>query len=244
MRYLILSDVHSNLEALETVLKALRKEVDAFICLGDIVGYGPNPNECCEMMEELGMIGVAGNHDWGTLGRLNLSHFNPYAAEAIIWTRDNLDIRHRDFLASLPEEEVREKFTLVHGSLVNPLEEYILSGAQARASFLLLTTPILFVGHTHLPQCYIQKEGETFCFRFDFPSGGEIKIRKGYRYLINVGSVGQPRDNVPLASVGIYDEKAKKVTIKRLEYPFTKTQEKIREAGLPSILATRLGFGW
>lgn len=244
MRYGIISDIHSNLPALETVVSHLKREVDAFICLGDIVGYGAQPNECCELVRELKPIVVAGNHDWGALEKIPSHHFNPYAEEAILWTRDRLSGENREFLSSLPKIQETPLFTLAHGSLRDPLEEYILSTPQARDTFSLLKTPILFFGHTHIPALFLQREGQLSVFATALGEGAKVKIEKGYRYLINPGSVGQPRDNNPWASAGIFDTDALEVEIRRYEYPIEDAQRRIISARLPLILAERLSFGW
>ncbi|MGB9797785.1 MAG: metallophosphoesterase family protein [bacterium] len=244
MRYGIISDIHSNLPALEVVITYLKNEVDAFLCLGDIVGYGAQPNECCDIIRELRPICVAGNHDWGAVEKISLHHFNPYAEEALIWTRENLKGENRDFLASLPKIEENSLFTLVHGSLRDPIEEYLLSTPQARDSFSLLTNRILFFGHTHIPTLFLQKEGQISVSVRVLSGGERIKIKEGFRYLINPGSVGQPRDNIPLASFAIYDSERSEVEIRRLEYKIEEAQRRIISAGLPLILAERLSFGW
>lgn len=244
MRYAIISDIHSNLPALETVLSYLKKEVDAFICLGDIVGYGAQPNECCELIRELKPIAVAGNHDWGAVGKIPLDHFNPYAEEALIWTRDKLTSQNREFLASLPKTRESPLFNLAHGSLVNPLEEYLFSPFQAKNTFALLTSPLLFFGHTHLPTLFFQGEENILWVEFrELRSGSIVELNKKHRFLINPGSVGQPRDGDPRASVAIYDTKKRRVLLKRYEYPIEEAQRKIISAGLPVVLAERLSLG-
>jgi len=256
MRYGIISDIHGNLPALETVLSHLRKQVDAFICLGDIVGYGAQPNECCELIKELKPIIVAGNHDWGAVGKIPLEHFNPYAQQAIIWTRANLTSGNWEFLASLPKTRESPLFTLVHGSLVNPLEEYILSSPEARDSLSFLTSKILFFGHTHIPTVFYQDEPQSFWVnRLTIRDNYILDLKKlaetieeleevEVRFLINPGSVGQPRDRDPRASAVIFDSKRMKVIFKRYEYPIEEAQRKILLAGLPPVLAERLSFGW
>jgi predicted phosphodiesterase len=244
MRYGIISDIHSNLPALEVVLSNLKKEVDAFLCLGDIVGYGAQPNECCEIIRELKPIGVAGNHDWGAVEKIPFHHFNPYAEEALLWTKNNLKSENRDFLSSLPKTHIDSLFTLVHGSLREPIEEYLLSTPQARDTFSLLTTQILFFGHTHIPTLFLQREGQLTVSAVVLSNGAKIEIKEGFRYLINPGSVGQPRDNIPLASAAIFDTSNLEVEIRRYEYPIELAQQGIISAGLPLILAERLSFGW
>jgi len=244
MRYAIISDIHSNLPALETVLSQLRKEVDVFLCLGDIVGYGAQPNECCEVVKELKPMVVAGNHDWGVVGKIPLEHFNPYAEEAILWTRDKLSRKNWEFLSSLPETQESSPFSLAHGSLFDPLEEYLISTAQARDTFSLLKTSILFFGHSHIPTLFLQREGELSVFATPLSGEATVRIEKGYCYLVNPGSVGQPRDNNPQASVAVFDSQKLEVRIRRYEYPIEEAQRRIISAGLPLILGERLRFGW
>ncbi len=244
MRYAIISDIHSNLPALETVVSQLRKEVDAFLCLGDIVGYGAQPNECCELIKELEAFTIAGNHDWGAVGKIPSHHFNPYAEEALLWTGEKLTRENREFLLSLPKIQETPLFTLVHGSLSDPIEEYLLFTSQARATFSLLKTPILFFGHTHIPSLFLKQKERLSVFASELRGEATIAIEEGYSYLINPGSVGQPRDNNPLASAAVFDSEKLEVRIKRYEYPLQEAQRLIISAGLPRILAERLSFGW
>lgn len=247
MKYGIISDIHGNLPALEAVLSQLKKEVDVFLCLGDIVGYGAQPNDCCELVRELKPIIVAGNHDWGAVGKIPLDHFNPYAEEALIWTQDKLTSENREFLSSLPKTHESPIFTLVHGSLLNPLEEYLMSSSQARDTAFLLTSKILFFGHTHIPTIFFfSQDVEQPLWISDFPprARNRIPLRDDFRYLINPGSVGQPRDGDPRACAAVFDSEKMELMILRYEYPIDEAQRRILSAGLPPILAKRLSFGW
>jgi len=242
----IISDIHGNLEALTVVLDEL-KSVERIICLGDVVGYGANPNECCEVIRSKISSIIVGNHDLAAVGNYDLNDFNPYAREAILWTQKQLTPENKEFLQSLKERLILEvppgHLTLVHDSLVGP-GDYITSCWEARESLSLQDTQVCFIGHTHIAEYYQMEEGSSFCQQIPLWSGGAIEVREGYRYIINCGSVGQPRDRNPQASFGIYDSKKKSIEVKRVDYPVEVAQEKIERAGLPRILSQRLGIGW
>jgi len=239
MRYGVFADVHSNLEAWEVVARALSEEgIDRYICVGDIVGYGADPEECINRVRSLEPIVVGGNHDWAAVGKTDISYFNPYAREAVLWTQAKLDQEDKDYLSSLGLIEGVEDFTVVHGTLDEPQEfKYIQDIGSALSSFELLEKSILFVGHSHVP-FILTKDGEI-----EYVSSREAELLPGKKCLVNVGSVGQPRDGDPRACYAIYDTKAKMVEIKRLEYDIKTAQAKIIEAGLPRILAERLAVG-
>ncbi|MCL6554497.1 MAG: metallophosphatase family protein [Firmicutes bacterium] len=246
MRVGVLSDIHANLEALDAVLAHLdRLRPDLLVCLGDFVGYGPNPNECVDLLSPL-LQGrhVAGNHDWAAVGRLDIAFFNPYAAEAIRWTQRVLRPPVRHYLQALPTQWSQNgalPFLAVHAIPRDPIEEYVLDGATARESFRQRQFSLCFIGHTHVPAVFLAvgDEVETRPFR----AGEEIRLEAGVRYLINVGSVGQPRDGDPRASYALLDTAAAAVRLVRLEYPLQRTQEKMLGEGLPPILAERLSVG-
>ncbi|MCD6521963.1 metallophosphoesterase family protein [Candidatus Calescamantes bacterium] len=240
MRYGIISDIHGNLEALEAILKELKKEgVERFLMVGDVVGYGANPKECIEIVRELpGITGVAGNHDWGVLEKTPLEYFNLVAKEALIWTKDVLKEMHLKFLEKLPLMVEEEDFTLVHATLEAPQEwRYIYSTYEAHRNMDLQNTRVCFCGHSHIPIFFFQNEHVFF--------GREevLEIKEGYKYLINVGSVGQPRDGDPRACAVIYDTEKKVVKYIRKEYNISRAQEKIWEEGLPRVLGIRLEYG-
>jgi len=242
----ILSDVHANLEALEVVLADIRRrECDRVVCLGDFVGYGPNPNECVDLLSPLlGGRNVAGNHDWAAVGKLDITFFNPYAQEAILWTQQALRLAVQQYLTALPTEWSQDgplPFLAVHASPRNPIEEYVLDAYTAGANFLLRPFSLCFIGHTHMPAVWVQT-GETVEARA-FPADEELRLDPAFRYLINVGSVGQPRDGDPRASYAVLDSEAAVVRLVRLEYPLERTQEKMRREGLPPMLAERLSVG-
>lgn len=239
MRYGVFADVHSNLEAWEVVARALSEEkIDRYICVGDIVGYGADPEECIKRVRALDPVVVGGNHDWAAIGKTDITYFNPYAREAVLWTQEKLNKKDKDYLSSLGLIEEVEDFTVVHGTLDEPQEfKYIQDLDSAWSSFELLEKSILFVGHSHVP-FILAKDGEI-----EYISSREAKLESGKKYLINVGSVGQPRDGDPRACYVVYDTEAKMIEIKRLDYDIKGAQAKIMEAGLPRILAERLSVG-
>jgi predicted phosphodiesterase len=242
MRYGIISDIHSNLEALQVVLQRL-KDVDAFICLGDIIGYGPNPNECIEAVVALpGLKCVVGNHDLGCVGKYDINWFNWYAREAILWTQERLTPASRSYLLSLPLMEMENALTLVHGSLPQPMD-YVTSEAEAREVFAEMITPVCMIGHTHVAEYYTHAHGAAHIERRSWANGGELKLSRGVSLIANCGSVGQPRDGNPMASFGVYDTTRRELKVKRVSYDIAQTQEKIIKAALPELLAERLALG-
>ena len=243
MKYAIISDIHSNLEAFKAVINDARKEgVDRYLFAGDIVGYGADPSECIKELKKLGCAGVAGNHDWGTLGLTSLENFNPYAKQAVEWTKEKLSAKDKEFLQSLPLTKKTDGITLVHSTLQNPEKwEYIRSTFQAHKNIELQETRIVFVGHSHVPISFIEPSKIPGPIRFS--KDEEIQIEDKSNYFINVGSVGQPRDGNPKSCYAVYDKDNQTVRLKRVEYDIKTTQEKIIEAGLPKRLADRLEFG-
>jgi len=240
MRYLVLSDIHSNLAALEAVL-AEAGEVDQVWCLGDVVGYGPDPNECVERISSLPHLCVVGNHDWGTLGKLDLNDFNAYARRACLWNREQLSAENREYLDSLDELIVEGDFTLVHGSPRSPIWEYVMSPGEAAHSFAFFDTPYCLVGHTHVPGIFVERSAS--CEAVLVQEGRPMPLGRE-RMIINPGGVGQPRDGDPRAAYLILDTDSMTVEHRRVEYPIEVTQEKMRKAGLPRRLIDRLDYGW
>ncbi len=243
MKYAIISDIHSNLEAFYKVIEAVKEEkVNKYLFVGDIVGYGANPSECIAELKKLDCIAVAGNHDWGTVELTSIENFNSYAQEAIKWTIEKLHKKDKEFLKSLTLVQKIDDITLVHSTLEQPEKwEYIRSTFQAHKSIDLQETTIVFAGHSHVPITFWETAGIKGPTRFTKEE--TIKIQDGYKYFINVGSVGQPRDGNPKSSYAIYDKENKVVEIKRVEYDIKKTQEKIFDAGLPRSLGERLELG-
>jgi len=241
MKYAIISDIHGNLEALDTVLTEIDKQnVDSIVCLGDIVGYGPNPNECVDKVREVAEVSLAGNHDYAPLGKLDLSYFNPWARDAIRWTADELSESSIQFLLELPLKLEMNGFTIVHATPEQPAEwNYILTIGDAARNFSEFNGQVCFIGHSHVPMVVsLDQEGE-YLVQKENP----LKIEDEMRYIINVGSVGQPRDLNPRASFAIYDNEEKKYELFRVEYNINETQSKIRKSGLPEFLAERLELG-
>lgn len=240
MRYAVVSDIHSNIEALDAVLGTLHED-DAVLCLGDIVGYGPNPNECVERIRARATATVLGNHDVAAIDDFGLAYFNPAAREAMKWTQSVLTPENLAWLDGLGYEFRMPDFLLVHGAPVNYFE-YVLDKAAAARAFAATDAPLIFIGHTHIAEVYALHADGTLAHAH-LQQGGEVRLEEGVRYLINVGSVGQPRDLNPRASFGFFDSVARTVRIDRVEYPIARVQQKIASANLPDALARRLLVG-
>lgn len=241
MRYGIFSDVHANLEALKAVISAYQKEdIDIYLCGGDVIGYGADPNECVELVKKTAMITVAGNHDWAGVDLFPVDYFNPYAKQAILWTKRNLTEQSRYFLESLKLVYKNEDLTLVHGTLDNPIEfNYILDDYTARLTFQLMETPLCFIGHSHVTGIFIQEQDQ----RIYYQQISYLKLKDKFKYIINVGSVGQPRDGNPYSAYCVYDTDKKEIFIKRTNYDIQTAYTKILNAGLPKSLAERILVG-
>jgi diadenosine tetraphosphatase ApaH/serine/threonine PP2A family protein phosphatase len=239
MRIAVLSDIHANLPALDAVLTALG-EVDAVWHLGDVVGYGPHPDEVVARLREIGAVGVRGNHDEAALGNLDVSYFNPAARWAIEWTGRRIGSEARAWLEGLPERLEADDMTLVHGSPRDPTWEYVTTSPAARANLEAFSTPYCLHGHTHIPVAWRDDDGNIELVR---PSDRSELGLDARRLLLNPGSVGQPRDGDPRASALILDTGAGRVTWRRVEYPIRAVQADIRAAGLPAWLADRLASG-
>jgi len=239
LRYAILADIHANQEALEAVLESIEGAgVDQYLCLGDIVGYGARPKECLEIIQRISSHTVAGNHDFAALGRIEIDNFNSYAKEATLWTRQNLSEEDLNYLRSLPLVEHVDGFSLVHGTLYSPeLFDYIQTSYDAYLSMCQMPADICFLGHSHIPVTFIRRRFITYSLE------PEVDIEPGTKVLVNVGSVGQPRDNNPQAAYAIYDSEARKVWIRRVSYDVDAAAATIRDAGLPDILGERLKYG-
>ena len=240
MKYAILSDIHGNLEALESVLAHAKENgCEKYICGGDVVGYNANPSECLAVVRKMKMPCVMGNHDEYVGRDMDLSSFNPVAAEAVLWTRGQLSDEERKWLCDLRYIRLVDSFSVVHATMDGPRYwGYVQGKHDAAASFTYQTTPVCFHGHTHVPVVFVDDgvdiEHGTFT---------NLKLEPGNRYFINVGSVGQPRDGDPRASYCVYNSDEESVELFRLPYDIETTQRKIIEAGLPERLAERLEFG-
>ncbi len=239
MRIAVLSDVHSNLPALDAVLAAIGT-VDAVWHLGDVVGYGPHPDEVVSRLRELGAIGVRGNHDAAAIGVLEIDWFNPDARRAIEWTASRISPETRAWLAALPERLELDTATLVHGSPRDPIWEYLASRSDALANLDAFDTPYLLHGHTHVPVVYRERDGGVEML--PRPAGATLSLDER-RVLINPGSVGQPRDGDPRAAAAVWDVAARSITWHRVTYPIAETQAAMRGAGLPARLSARLDAG-
>lgn len=241
MRYGLISDIHGNLEAFQMTLDALSKErIDEYLCIGDLVGYGADPQGCISLVKSLEPKAlVAGNHEWGVLGLVGLEYFTETAKDALLWTKAVLSQDELRFLRSFRLIYEDEALTLVHGSLESPEKfNYIFNAGDAYFTARLQKTHLCFVGHTHRPGlfCY---DDETITYIM----GYEVKIDSDKKYIVNVGSIGQPRDGDPRASYAIYDDEKRTVEIRRVEYDIRISQDKILKAGLPMKLAYRLSLG-
>ena len=245
MRVAIVADVHSNLEALEAVLRHAEGEgaLEQVWCLGDIVGYGPDPGACLALLRRYSLSCVPGNHDLAAIGLLPTDDFNPDAAAANAWTARQLAPDERLYLESLPHVIRQGDFTLVHGSLRWPIWEYLYSSEVAQAHLQRQETPFSLVGHTHVPLLVVEDERSPercqMCYLED-DTAFELGDR---RLIINPGGVGQPRDGDPRAAYAVYDDEALTITLHRLEYDIAATQQKMAAAGLPRWLIQRLNLG-
>jgi len=248
MRYLILSDIHSNLEALEAVLGQAQEHYEQVVCLGDVVGYGPNPNEVIDRLQELKPVAtVRGNHDKASCGIDSAEEFNAAARQAALWTREQLRAENLSYLRQLPSGPIRlDTFQIVHGSLRDE-DEYLFQPREAYESLKLAEIPLTFCGHTHFQGGFALKEtGQLEVLRVSQARGlatAELKLEPGARYLINPGSLGQPRDGDPRAAFACFDPDRQQVEYWRVPYDVRATQAKMRAAGLPESLAVRLSFG-
>lgn len=239
MKYAIIADIHANWEALTAVLEDAKKQNPThYVCLGDVVGYNANPRECLQKIREMNIPCVKGNHDEYCSKDEQLEGFNPNAAEAVHWTRRQLSTDDRAWLRDLKYTKMVANFTIVHATLDAPDRwGYVFDKLQAAASFPYQTTPVCFFGHTHVPVAFMRDtvvRGGTF---------SKFKVDPAKKYFVNVGAVGQPRDNNPKSAYVIYDLDAATIELRRVDYDIAAAQAKIREAGLPERLAERLEFG-
>jgi diadenosine tetraphosphatase ApaH/serine/threonine PP2A family protein phosphatase len=240
VRYAIVSDVHGNWESLQRALTAIPED-DALVSLGDVVGYGPNPNECVAALRDRCRHAVLGNHDLAAVENFGVENFNRAAREAIGWTQGVLDDASRAWLNLLPYELRLPEFLLVHGAPVNYFEYILDKGAAARA-FDRTDARIVFVGHTHIAEYWVREADGTIGHKH-LQHGGALDLEDDKRYIIDVGSVGQPRDLNPQPCFALYDPALKRVEWVRYDYPIAEVQSKMRIAGLPNYLVDRLSVG-
>jgi len=241
MRWAIVSDIHSNLEALEAVLADLERErPEAIVCLGDFVGYGASPNECVARLRPLLAAAVAGNHDWAACGRVSVTGFSRDAAQAARWTGSQLTPEHREYLLGLPLAVRWQGALLVHASPASPERwPYVLSPADAAEELGAFDERLGFIGHSHYPGGF-DRDGAG---RIQYTREAEIRLEPGHRYLVNVPSVGQPRDGDPRAGYCLVDEEAGVLRQVRIEYDVDGAMRRIHDAGLPRFLSERLLAG-
>lgn len=245
MRYLIFTDIHGNLEAFNALLKFIQKrKIDHFVCLGDLVGYGASPNDTIQKVRSLRPLSIIrGNHDKAVSEFDSIETFNPIAAASIFWTKKKILRKNAEFLGHLKKgpQIVNDQFTICHGA---PFDEdyYIFGEFDAAEAFDYLKLPLCFFGHTHFPFVYTKRDA-TVEGTFLEGNSNEVKLEKGVTYLINPGSVGQPRDRNPRAAFAIYDSDLHVIKFFRLEYDIDDAQEKILKANLPPALAERLSLG-
>jgi predicted phosphodiesterase len=247
MRYFILSDIHSNIEALEACVQRAKDAVyDAVLCCGDLVGYGPNPVEAIDGVRALNAVTIRGNHDRVAAGLDEAEQFNPLARLAVYWTRAMLPDDYREYLAALPQGplEINEDAQLVHGAITDE-DNYIFTEADADENLLLAGKLITFFGHSHFPVVFTTDfEGNsTLATSYEFDEFVAVKCEPDKKMLVNPGSVGQPRDGDPRASFAIWDQNHGRMEFYRVEYDIRLTQKKMREAQLPGYLIERLAHG-
>jgi predicted phosphodiesterase len=247
MRVLVLSDVHANLAALESVLRDARTggAVDAVWSLGDCVGYGPQPGDCLSRLSDEGAAFVAGNHERAATGAISVDDFNPDARTAALWTASRLKADEQTYLDEMPEVRVEaEHFSLVHGTLRWPIWEYLTSASVGAAHLALQETPFGFCGHTHVPAiASLDADAPGGCEFRRLAEGEPVSLDPETKVVINPGSVGQPRDGDPRASYAIYDSESQSVTVRRVEYDIGGTQKLMEKAKLPRWLIERLSEG-
>jgi predicted phosphodiesterase len=241
MRYAILADIHSNLTALLAVLADLEKSggADEIWCLGDIVGYGPDPHECMEIVRSRYSVCVVGNHDLASIGKLDTSTFNQAAAMAARWTSRQLNADEVSFLSALPLKVEKGDFTLVHGSPREPVWEYITTAQEAEENFSYFKTRFCLIGHSHSAQYFKFSD----CCVTGRPRAGAGLNLSEHRYIINPGSVGQPRDSDSRSAYAIYDSETSTLVFQRVAYDITSVQDRMNKAGLPLWLTERLAYG-
>lgn len=240
MRYAVVSDVHGNLEALGAVLEDVARHGATLVCLGDVVGYGADPARCVDLVGGRALVTVAGNHEHAVVGRVDRRWFNPVARAAAVWTEAALGADRLAWLAALPLTAEIEDATLVHASPRSPEEwDYLVSAADGFTALPAFATRLCFVGHSHVPAVWsVGSSGPQWR-----PGAVDVTLEPGRRYLVNVGSVGQPRDGDPRAAYATWDTEARRVRVVRVAYDVDTARRKIIEAGLPRVLGDRLVVG-
>jgi len=244
VRYAVISDVHSNVVALEAVLDEISAAaVDLYLCLGDIVGYGPRPNQCCDLIRELDCVCVRGNHDEAAVDLSKAEWFTSPARACIIWNHHQLRPDSLDFLAALePSQTIEERITICHGSVPDP-DHYTVTPLDALLSFTVMSTPLALFGHTHYAEWFTLTRGEHLPEEHPHPFGGRCALEDSTQYLVNPGAVGQPRDGNEQAAYAIYDDQTGEVALHRVDYDIERTVAQMKEAGLPDSMWARLRLG-
>jgi len=239
VRYAILGDIHGNLQAFQAVRDDMAdRDVDQVLCVGDVVGYGAYPSECIKLLQDLGGVCVAGNHDWGVIGKVDIRYFNADARDSIEWTRKHVTDTDRDFLSELELVQVVGDITLVHSSLFAPdCFDYINTIYDVQLHFSHLDTTICFVGHSHVPVMFLDTTPPD-CFL-----SPELRVPDGRRAVINVGSVGQPRNSDPRASYCVYDSDERTAWMRQVDYDVQGASQDILNAGLPTTNSARILLG-
>jgi len=243
MRYAIIGDMHANLAAFTAVLDDIEHQggVEKVWCLGDIVGYGPDPHECIELLRQTNHVCVAGNHDWAAISKIDTAEFNPDAAAACHWTAQQLSSADVEYLENLPLVIEEDDFTLVHGSPREPIWEYLISSGMAKENFAYFKSQFCLVGHSHAPLVFSYDESGA-CSPGQFSANVRLALGRN-RLIINPGGVGQPRDGDPRASYAIYDSETRLIRLYRVPYDIRSTQDKMVAYGLPMRLVSRLSYG-
>jgi predicted phosphodiesterase len=241
MKYGFFSDVHANLEALKACIIDFRSEkLDKVYFLGDAVGYGPNPDECIKLIDEIAEVKLMGNHDYAALGLMETEYFNQYAAESMGWTKNSISEKTMEIMSDFELTHIIGEILLVHSSPREPENwHYILDMEDAEENFEFFTQKICLLGHTHRPYIVFKSDSEEAVLSKET----EVIIEPEYRYLVNIGSVGQPRDGDPRSCYLIYDTEAGTLSLKRVQYDVKSTQKVMAEIGLPEYLIDRLAVG-
>jgi predicted phosphodiesterase len=245
MKFAIIADIHANLEAFQVVLADIKEQrCTHYACVGDVVGYGANPRECLKIVRDLGMPCVKGNHDEYCSIEEELDGFNPHAAEAVNWTRTQLNAEERQWLRDLKYFRMVTSFSMVHATLDGPERwGYVFNKLDAAASFPYQNTAVCFFGHTHVPLAFIREPTASGQPVIKGGTYSKFKVDASKKYFVNVGSVGQPRDNNPKSAYVVYDVDEGTIELRRLDYDIAGAQKKIIDAGLPPRLAERLAYG-
>ncbi len=240
--YAILGDIHSNFEALDTVLNDIKENgADKVLSVGDVVGYAAEPSRCLAALKKVTDTIVAGNHDYAAVGKMDIDYFNPQAKEAILWTGEHLNKGDKDFLSALPLTKETDGITLVHGTLYQPDQFYYIQTLNdASRCFAILRNRICFIGHSHVPAVIVKGEGA----KIRVVTREEVGLRGVKQAIVNVGSVGQPRDGDPRSCYVLYDTETERIRFRRLEYDIDTASKKIIDAGLPEVEAERLRAGF